>query len=62
MPESGVWEEILNTDAEIFGGFGVGNFGKVMADGPQDHSQPHSAKVSVPPLGGIWLRPKKASG
>ena len=62
LPESGVWEEILNTDAEIFGGSGVGNFGQVMADGPQVHSQPHSAKVSVPPLGGIWLRPKKASG
>ena len=61
LPESGVWEEILNTDAEIFGGSGVGNFGQVMADGPQVHSQPHSAKVSVPPLGGIWLRPKKAS-
>ena len=62
MPEGGTWEEVLNTDGIEYGGSGVGNFGEVLADGPQTHSQLHSAKVSVPPLGGIWLRPKKASG
>jgi 1,4-alpha-glucan branching enzyme len=61
LPFSGPWEELLNTDADSYGGSGVGNFGLVMADGPGAHSQPHSAKVSIPPLGGIWLRPKKAS-
>jgi 1,4-alpha-glucan branching enzyme len=61
LPLSGPWEELLNTDADSYGGSGVGNFGLVMADGPGAHSQPHSAKVSIPPLGGIWLRPKKAS-
>ena len=61
LPLSGPWEELLNTDADSYGGSGVGNFGLVMADGPGAHSQPHSAKLSIPPLGGIWLRPKKAS-
>jgi 1,4-alpha-glucan branching enzyme len=61
MPISGVWEEVLNTDADSYGGSGVGNFGLVMADGPGAHSQPYSAKVSIPPLGGIWLRPRKAT-
>jgi 1,4-alpha-glucan branching enzyme len=61
LPLGGTWEEILNTDAAIYGGSGVGNFGQVVADGPGVQSQAHSAKVSVPPLGGIWLRPKKAS-
>jgi 1,4-alpha-glucan branching enzyme len=61
LPESGVWEEVLNTDADSYGGSGVGNFGQVLANGPGSHSQPHSATVSLPPLGGIWLRPRKAS-
>ena len=61
LPLSGPWEELLNTDADSYGGSGVGNFGLVMADGPGANSQPHSAKLSIPPLGGIWLRPKKAS-
>ena len=62
LPESGDWEEILNTDSESFGGSGVGNFGLVQALGGQTHGQPHSAVISVPPLGGIWLRPKKVAG
>ena len=62
LPESGEWEEILNTDSGSFGGSGVGNFGLVRALGDQAHGQPHSAVISVPPLGGIWLRPKKVAG
>jgi 1,4-alpha-glucan branching enzyme len=62
LPEAGDWEEILNTDSESFGGSGVGNFGLVQALGGSAQGQPHSAVISVPPLGGIWLRPKKAAG
>lgn len=62
LPEAGDWEEILNTDSESFGGSGVGNFGLVQALGGSAHGQPHSAIISVPPLGGIWLRPKKVAG
>jgi 1,4-alpha-glucan branching enzyme len=61
LPQSGEWEEILNTDSTTFGGSGVGNFGLVQALGGPTHGQPHSAVISVPPLGGIWLRPKKAA-
>jgi 1,4-alpha-glucan branching enzyme len=62
LPESGEWEEILNTDATEFGGSGVGNFGVVHATGPPSNGQPHSAVISVPPLGGIWLKPRTAAG
>ena len=62
LPEAGEWEEILNTDSESFGGSEVGNFGLVQALGGPTHGQPHSAVISVPPLGGIWLRPKKVAG
>ena len=61
LPISGSWQEILNSDAEVYGGSGVGNFGEVTANGQSIHGQPYSAKVSVPPLGGIWLSARKAA-
>ena len=60
LPKGGVWEEILNTDSELFGGSGVGNLGRVEANGEGTHGQPFSANVQVPPLGAIWLKPSKA--
>ena len=60
LPKKGVWEEILNTDSELFGGSGVGNLGRVEANGDGTHGQPFSANIQVPPLGAIWLKPSKA--
>jgi len=57
LPFAGKWDELLNTDAEAFGGSGVGNYGSITADGPGSHGQPHSARISVPPLGAVWFRP-----
>jgi len=56
LPMNGVWTEVVNTDAEEYGGSGVGNFGAVHADGEGAHGLPTSATVTVPPLGGLWLR------
>jgi 1,4-alpha-glucan branching enzyme len=56
LPKTGRWDEVLNTDAEIYGGSGVGNFGSVTAAGDSCHGQPTSATVRVPPLGTLWLR------
>ena len=61
LPEAGDWEEVLNTDGKVFGGSGVGNFGLVKAHGGPSNGQPHSAVISVPPLAGIWLKPKKVA-
>jgi 1,4-alpha-glucan branching enzyme len=57
LPKSGTWLEILNTDAEIYGGSGVGNFGRIEAHGDGSHGQPHSASISIPPLGAVWFKP-----
>lgn len=57
LPSSGTWNEILNTDASEFGGSGVGNFGAIQANGEGTHGQPHSANISVPPLGAVWFKP-----
>ncbi|WP_209658299.1 1,4-alpha-glucan branching protein GlgB [Clavibacter michiganensis] len=56
LPQSGVWEEILNTDAEQFGGSGVGNLGAVHAGDEGWHGRPASAELTLPPLAGLWLR------
>jgi 1,4-alpha-glucan branching enzyme len=57
LPRAGSWLETINTDAEIYGGSGVGNLGRVQATGPSMHGQPSSAEVTLPPLGAIWLTP-----
>lgn len=50
LPESGVWHEILNTDAQVYGGSGVGNLGVVHAGAGG------RASLVLPPLGVLWLR------
>ncbi|MGI5152482.1 1,4-alpha-glucan branching protein GlgB [Plantactinospora sp. CA-294935] len=57
LPLAGRWSEILNTDADCYGGSGVGNLGAVTADDQPWHGLPASAAVRVPPLGVLWLRP-----
>ncbi|MFN2561576.1 MAG: 1,4-alpha-glucan branching protein GlgB [Jatrophihabitans sp.] len=56
LPFPGRWDEVLNTDADVYFGSGVGNFGGVEARDEMWHGQPASASVRVPPLGAIWLR------
>jgi 1,4-alpha-glucan branching enzyme len=56
LPYAGRWDEVLNTDADIYFGSGVGNFGGVTAAPEPWHAQPASAALRVPPLGAIWLR------
>jgi len=56
LPYSGQWTEAVNTDADVYGGSGVGNYGAVEADGPAWHGLETSAELSVPPLGTLYLR------
>ena len=56
VPNLGVWNEILNSDAEIYGGSGVGNYGQVETTPIPWHEQPRSLKLSLPPLGALFLR------
>jgi 1,4-alpha-glucan branching enzyme len=57
LPSRGTWTEVLNTDAQVYGGSGVGNFGGVEAGDAPWHGLPASATLSLPPLGALWLRP-----
>jgi 1,4-alpha-glucan branching enzyme len=56
LPAAGRWTEIVNTDAEVYGGSGVGNLGGVTAVDEPSHGRPASARITVPPLGAVWLR------
>jgi 1,4-alpha-glucan branching enzyme len=48
LPHDGAWREILNSDADIYGGSGVGNLGAVEArDG--------AATLTLPPLATVML-------
>ncbi len=56
LPRTGRWDEVVNTDAEVYLGSGVGNFGAITAFDEPSHGQPASARLRVPPLGTLWLR------
>jgi 1,4-alpha-glucan branching enzyme len=62
LPSAGTWTEVLNTDAEQYGGSGVGNLGAVQADAEGWHGLPASATLTLPPLGSVWLRAAPAKG
>ncbi len=62
LPAAGVWTEALNTDADVYGGSGVGNLGSVLAVDGHHGSMPAHADVVLPPLGTLWLRRDPAPG
>lgn len=59
LPSGGAWEEVLNTDSDLYGGSGVGNLGEVQASATKHRDWKFSADVRVPPLGAVIFRPKR---
>jgi 1,4-alpha-glucan branching enzyme len=60
VPLKGGWTELLNSDADVYGGSGIGNLGRVVADYVPWHGHEFSVSVSLPPLGVIFLAPATA--
>ena len=56
VPAEGRWREILNTDAETYGGSGMGNMGSVAAAADPSHGLPASLALMLPPLAAIALQ------
>ncbi len=55
LPRDGVWREIFNSDAQEYGGSGVGNGGTVTTTSDGYNGFPHSAELTLPPLGVLFL-------
>jgi 1,4-alpha-glucan branching enzyme len=58
LPRGGFWREVLNSDAEIYGGSNQGNLGGVRADDYQVQNQPFSAPFTLPPMSVVVFRPE----
>ncbi len=58
LPRGGRWRERINTDAETYGGSGVGNLGSVQASEHPHQGQPFSTVLTLPPLAVVWLTPE----
>ena len=56
LPHPGQWQEILNTDAEQFGGSNVTNTDNLDTDFIAAHGYEQSISLLLPPLGAIFLK------
>jgi len=56
VPGAGRWEEILNSDATLYGGSGQGNLGGAVAAPVPWHGRLRSINVSLPPLAMVAFR------
>ena len=54
LPRPGVWQEILNSDADVYGGRGSGNLGMVVAESGDGGAA--TASITLPALSTLWLR------
>jgi 1,4-alpha-glucan branching enzyme len=59
IPFGGEWDEIFNSDSDVYGGSGVGNKGRVAAANIDCHGRPCSIEISLPPLGALIFRHSK---
>ncbi|MEP7242236.1 MAG: 1,4-alpha-glucan branching protein GlgB [Gammaproteobacteria bacterium] len=57
VPRGGQWLERLNSDAQHYGGSGIGNFGSVESAPLPAHGRNHSLTLRLPPLAVLFLTP-----
>jgi 1,4-alpha-glucan branching enzyme len=56
VPHSGYWRELLNSDAWLYWGSGMGNAGGVGSEPTRWHNRPFSINLTLPPLGVLFLK------
>jgi 1,4-alpha-glucan branching enzyme len=54
----GHWDEVLNSDAPLYGGSGQGNFGGLEAAPVPSYGRPYTLTVTAPPLGMVAFKRK----
>jgi 1,4-alpha-glucan branching enzyme len=58
VPRRCRYVEVINTDAAIYGGSGMGNLGKVEIEAIPSHGFAQSISITLPPLSSLWLAPE----
>jgi len=58
VPRAGFYKELLNSDAEAYGGSNLGNRGGLPADAIPWQEQPFSLLLTLPPLAVVILKPE----
>jgi 1,4-alpha-glucan branching enzyme len=56
VPKPGFYRELLNSDADAYGGSNVGNRGGLPADEIPWQGQPYSVLLTLPPLSVLYLK------
>mgnify|MGYP006311798453 FL=1 len=56
VPRDGLWEEIFNSDATLYGGSGWGNLGGVEAAPVSVHGRRYSLTMALPPLAAVVFK------
>ena len=59
VPFGGEWEEVMNSDASLYGGSNQGNMGAIQGAPVPANEQPTSLNLLLPPLATVFLRPKR---
>ena len=60
VPHAGRFRELLNSDAAIYGGSGMGNFGVVESGPVHANGRPHSLTLTLPPLSIVLFKSEGA--
>lgn len=58
VPLEGTWVELLNSDATVYGGSGIGNFGQIETEPQEMHQYSFSLCLTLPPLAAVFFRYK----
>jgi 1,4-alpha-glucan branching enzyme len=56
VPEGGYYQELLNSDAAVYGGGNIGNAGGLWSEPVPAHGFDQSLRLKVPPLGCLYLK------
>jgi len=56
VPEAGCYRELLNSDADRYGGSNVGNGGETWTEPLTAHGHPQALRLTLPPLGCLVLK------
>jgi 1,4-alpha-glucan branching enzyme len=59
VPREGFWKELLNSNAQIYCGTGLGNLGGVHAEPIKCHNRSCSIQLTLPPLSALFFANRK---